>query len=541
MLQFVPMLSAQSALPFGVRGDRSGAAQLFLGASIVAACGVVLTAWLQLRAGTAMYVPLSSMKGYVTKETLTTIAPGSFLVGAQISVLILANALQVLTSFIVAVWVHRAYANLKHLGVSTTYTPFAAAAYIVVPLANLILPHAIFDEIWRGSDPSGMRSLQRLPARPIELVSKWWYLFLAYTVTSNVAAALMMRRADPHTIQVALVAAGVAGIVAALVGIDMVRLVDTRQTIRRSGQPTRNPVAPAAVPSVPRPETHPQLHPLLQPRPQGAPPPVPRPQPAKPAPPPPPSSAWREILLPVVTQVEREMQQDAFDAELLPAFDLDEPETIPNDLEPPRARLVSALLLTAAVLAILQSLAAVTNIFETMMPRFAAFYLLFLPFALPLYAVSIAAAVVFSFWLNRAYGNLRAYMTPPRSHLDASSDFVRRGGDPEVLAELWAVTMSLSSTPSAALVERWTRAWRGSQIVAVASVIAWLVLPGRLTLAILALFFALVGWSAMLARRLVREVSATQVTRLDALAARQARQALASALPVSPEPPPFLR
>jgi hypothetical protein len=167
------------------------------------------------------------------------------------------------------------------------------------------------------------------------------------------------------------------------------------------------------------------------------------------------------------------------------------------------------------------------------MPRLATIYLLFLPFAMPLYLVSLAVMVTFSFWLTRAYGNLRAYMTPPRSHLQASSDFMRRGGDPEVLAELWAVTMSLSNAPSASLVERWTRAWRGVQIFAVVSLLGLIFLPPRLELGILAVFFAAIGWSAVLARRLVREVSATQTTRLDALAARQAR---ASATPASPVP-----
>ena len=194
--------------------------------------------------------------------------------------------------------------------------------------------------------------------------------------------------------------------------------------------------------------------------------------------------------------------------------------------------------MTAAVLAFLQSLGALTNLKESEMPRLASFYLLLLPFALPLYLVCGAVVLLFSFWLSRAYGNLRAYMTPPRSHLQASSDFMRRFGDPEVLAELWGVTMSLSNTPSAALVERWTRAWRGSQIFAVVSLIGLIFLPARLELAVLAAFFALVGWSAILARRFVREISATQTTRLDALAARRAQSATS---PASPTPPPILQ
>ena len=488
--------------PFAVRGDRSAAAQLFLWASIVAASIVVLTAWLQMRGGAAAGV-VPPGNAYTSDFQATAAATtGGMLAGVQIAALIFANALQCLTGFVIAVWVHRAYANLKHLGIDTTYTPLAAAAYMVMPVANLIVPHAVFGELWRGSDPSRVRSLQRIPVRPIELVSKWWYLFIAYSVTSNVAAALLVRQGDPRSVQIVLAVAGILGVVAAIAGIDMIRLVDTRQAIRRSGQPTRNPVAAPVEAAVAAPAA-------------------------------PPVSGWREILLPVVTQIEREMQEEAVEAESVEAFELDEPAVIPRDLARPNPRPVSVLLLIAAVLAFLQSLGAVTNIFETQMPRLATIYLLFLPFAMPLYLVSLAIMVTFSFWLTRAYGNLRAYMTPPRSHLQASSDFMRRGGDPEVLAELWAVTMSLSNTPSASLVERWTRAWRGVQIFAVVSLLGLIFLPPRLELGILAVFFATIGWSAVLARRLVREVSATQATRLDALAARQAR---ASAMPASPVP-----
>lgn len=466
---------------FAVRGDRSAAAQLFLFASIFAATIVVITSWMQMRD-----------------------AASNVVAGAQIAALVLANALQFLTAFVIAVWVHRAYANLQHLGIRTTYSPVAAAAYVVVPLANLIVPHAVFAEIWRGSDPSHVRTLQRLPARPIELVSKWWYLFIAYSVTSNVAAALLVRKSDPIVVQKALIAAGIAGILAAIVGVDMIRLIDTRQGIRRSGQPTRNPIAPPDAYVTPAPK--------------------------------PVAAGWREVLLPVVTQVEREMQEEAAEADMMEAFELEDPIVIPKDLAPPNPRPVSVLLVIAAAFAFLQSLGAITNMVYTEMPRFAAFYILLLPFALPLYLVSGAAAIAFSYWLARAYGNLRAYMTPPRSHLQASSDFMKRGGDPEVLAELWGVTMSLSSAPSAALVERWARAWRGVQIFAVASIVGLIFFGPRLELAIIATFFALVGWSALLARRLVREVSATQITRLDALAARQARSA---ASPASPAPQPI--
>jgi hypothetical protein len=493
---------------FATRGDRSAAAQLFLGASIVAALVLIFTTWLQMRrvpeAPTTPIVPANN--SYITAESLKPpiVPQGGLLAGVQIAALVFANALQLLTMFVVAVWVHRAYANLAHLGKRTTYTPFAAAAYVVVPLANLIVPHAVFDELWRGSDPSGVRSLKRVPVRPIDLVSKWWYLFIGYSVTSNVAAALLVRRSDPRTVQVALIVAGIAGILASIVGIDMIRLIDMRQQIRRSGQAGRSVATP------------PVLVPAAERR----------------AP-----AGWREILLPVVTSAERELEEEAEQAEQVPPFELDELETMPRDLAPPKPRVVSVLLLIAAALSFLQALGAATNLQGTGMPGFAAFFVLVFPFAVPLYAVTIAAGVAFSLWLHRAYGNLRAYMTPPRSHLSASTDFVRRAGDPEVLAELWAVTMSLSSTPSAALVERWGRAWRVMQFLGIVMLVGLVALPGRVTLAIMTVFFALLGWTALLARRLVREVSAEQVTRLDALAERQARAAALRAAPVPPAIP----
>ncbi|MEN3335011.1 MAG: hypothetical protein V7641_4376 [Blastocatellia bacterium] len=95
-----------------------------------------------------------------------------------------------LATFIIAVvaflfWLHRAYKNLKPLGVEPRYSPAWAVGAFIVPLVNLVLPFQIVQEMWRASDPdttavTGAKSLNIITEDSSKslLVVVWWGLWL---------------------------------------------------------------------------------------------------------------------------------------------------------------------------------------------------------------------------------------------------------------------------------------------------------------------------------------------------------------------------
>jgi Domain of unknown function (DUF4328) len=126
--------------------------------------------------GYAVYRLASREEGTVTLEQfqvaedrhglVTTIQMGVYLVAAVVFIR----------------WFHRAYANLPAVGIDELghRTGMAIGAWFV-PIASLIWPKQIADEIWKGSDPSLTpdRTEDWRRGKVPAFLGAWWLTFVA--------------------------------------------------------------------------------------------------------------------------------------------------------------------------------------------------------------------------------------------------------------------------------------------------------------------------------------------------------------------------
>lgn len=483
------MPALESMHRFAVGGDRSDAARLFLCAS---AAATLMLAFMTLWLGGSR-----DNEGLLATHTVAVA---------------LADALHVVTVVAVAVWIHRAYANLGEIGTAPTFRPFTAAAYFVIPGANLLVPHTVFRELWRGSQPSNPRTL----SRPLSVVLLWWYAFVVASVATNIGVAWIINDPENVRARALLFFAPVIATVAAFGGMDVVRMIDARQSMRRNMQRLRNEKPPAPAPAST---------------------PVAR-------------SDWRAMLMPIVTTVEKEMERTAsMPSRLRPPLEVAEkpivaeawsveklpiPDNVPADLQPaPNAGVMAAYGILAA-LAVLQALLlfGLAANPQVAFNRAAGCIAAFLPLGIPVYVAAYVASTVFQKWLGRAYANLRAYV-PELDRDDPAHEFARGFGDAMVLEELWRISTTELPGLSPQLFKRWLlcrNAWR----VAMALFGLTLVLASsRQTL--FAGGFAFLLWSvnAILALCICRDVDAAQRRRLTRV------KSAAPAATETPLPPPL--
>jgi magnesium-transporting ATPase (P-type) len=92
------------------------------------------------------------------------------------------------------IWLHRAYKNLKPLGVEPRYSPAWVVGAFIIPIVNLFLPFQIVQEMWRASDPetiavSGAKSVTAFieDSSKSLLVVVWWGLWLLTIINLVIA------------------------------------------------------------------------------------------------------------------------------------------------------------------------------------------------------------------------------------------------------------------------------------------------------------------------------------------------------------------
>jgi hypothetical protein len=442
------------ALAVAVGGDRTAMARFFLTSGAAAAGAVLLT-------------------------TLFARGQPGVLLGVQTSALVLVDSIFLSASVSFALWLHRAYTNLQRLGRKTLYTANTAVAFLFIPGANLIVPHTIFRELWLGSDPGVVRSVTRMPHRPINLVSLWWFLFLAYSVTSNAAAVMLARSAGESAFQRTLALASVAGIVVAVAGIDIIRLVDARQSLcRKAGIAAARPVpAIAAV--------------------------------AEPA-------DWRSILLPVVTDLETEMKRTANEPAVPPLISrTDISQHIAKvrgearamrsraragslDLvRALRARGAAYLLVVAGTIAALQAYTYAAWVFRLPIPPVLLNWGgLAPPYTTLLALTCIAAGLALGLWVYDSYATLQGptARNPGRNVL---RQLLIKFGDPATLGDLWFATFGEAP---ALLFKSWSLSWRVFRVATLIVVVTFLArASGPFMLALILLYGALAAAAALAA------------------------------------------
>jgi uncharacterized protein DUF4328 len=132
-------------------------------------------------------------------------------------------------------WWAVAYTNLRPLGVRPRHHGVWAVVAWVVPLADLIVPQRVADELWTGSDPwTPLGWRQARYARRSPAVRLWWTSWLGASVALAAAqAAVSSLSGRPTTVTVVadgcLIASAVLTAVAGLSGIHLVTGVTARQ------------------------------------------------------------------------------------------------------------------------------------------------------------------------------------------------------------------------------------------------------------------------------------------------------------------------
>jgi hypothetical protein len=136
-----------------------------------------------------------------------------------------------------SIFFYRANSTLRACGVrGLEYTPGWAAGWFYVPLANLVLPHAVASELWRASEP--LAADDRIEARgwtkaPVpRFVHIWWILFVAALVSDRAAAVAEKLDASWGTSVPFLALQLCLWIPAALYARRVVKELETRVTAR---------------------------------------------------------------------------------------------------------------------------------------------------------------------------------------------------------------------------------------------------------------------------------------------------------------------
>lgn len=135
-------------------------------------------------------------------------------------------------------WFHRAYANLPHIGATTTRygTGWAIGGWFV-PVLNLWRPKQISNDIWRGSDPEHPGEQPSWSEKVSPLISWWWGIWILWGIVNRVTAEGWTQAKTLHAMRSAAdgdIASECLSILAAGLAIAVVIQITKRQRARSS-------------------------------------------------------------------------------------------------------------------------------------------------------------------------------------------------------------------------------------------------------------------------------------------------------------------
>jgi hypothetical protein len=144
---------------------------------------------------------------------------------AAATVIVVTSVLVLLVDMVlVAIWIHRAHANLRDAGYDKQFTPGWAVGWFFVPFANLVMPFRAMRELW---------NLSHLQADSIDsppsILTQWWGLWLVGNIGSNIGVRL-----SSHGISTGYVVDAVSAIVTAASAILLYKIVTLVTDSQRS-------------------------------------------------------------------------------------------------------------------------------------------------------------------------------------------------------------------------------------------------------------------------------------------------------------------
>lgn len=143
-----------------------------------------------------------------------------------------------ITGIAFLLWYSRAYRNAIAMGIrKPRYGTRWAVAYWFIPLANLVLPKKVMNDIYRGSDPEMTYGDPGFAQRPVHpLLHWWWALWILAVILSRVAASAIGDATTPEDFAFAskaYVVSDLTDMVAAILAILVVRKITARAEERR--------------------------------------------------------------------------------------------------------------------------------------------------------------------------------------------------------------------------------------------------------------------------------------------------------------------
>jgi hypothetical protein len=91
---------------------------------------------------------------------------------------------------LVAMWIHRAHANLHEAGLSVDldFTPGWAVGWYFIPIANLFKPYQAMRELWNASTTRGESFSASAPAA----INAWWATWIIGNIISNISTRMSL-------------------------------------------------------------------------------------------------------------------------------------------------------------------------------------------------------------------------------------------------------------------------------------------------------------------------------------------------------------
>jgi hypothetical protein len=158
--------------------------EVLLAVYLLVTLAAVAFDWLELNLWTRLlHAPASLLEAHATSAN-----------SRQALLAVLQAGAYLLTSVGFLVWFHRAYTNLRALGMEPLpHTPGWAVGAWLVPLLNLVRPKRMMNTIWQGSDPDRPRTNDsfRRNGQVHALVHWWWAVLLLRWLIDRVLAALL--------------------------------------------------------------------------------------------------------------------------------------------------------------------------------------------------------------------------------------------------------------------------------------------------------------------------------------------------------------
>ena len=134
---------------------------------------------------------------------------------------------------VVAMWIHRAHANLRDAGADgLQFSPGWAVGWYFTPFANLVMPFQAMRELWTASHGEADRFGGEAPTE----VKLWWGAWLVGNIASTVGTRIiLMGEGEASSLVVGTALGGIGTVVIVLAAILLAKVIAGVTAAQRGG------------------------------------------------------------------------------------------------------------------------------------------------------------------------------------------------------------------------------------------------------------------------------------------------------------------